>query len=161
MNCDILCPNNCRYQTCHIKNGTCFGCVSGYQGTFCKTGLFSPFLYFGKKNNGYYSYYFVNWLFGSVSAENDFKVTEVSLLPSVCVRWRLLFVFHKVNNLISKTSWPISIKTWYVECGFFKILHLYSWLLIPSNTNNHIVTMNKQGCTNIVFLMTRGAGMFV
>ncbi|XP_078327568.1 uncharacterized protein LOC111113517 isoform X2 [Crassostrea virginica] len=35
--CDIPCPNNCRYKICHIKNGTCFGCVAGYMGTFCKT----------------------------------------------------------------------------------------------------------------------------
>nr|XP_022311776.1 multiple epidermal growth factor-like domains protein 10 isoform X2 [Crassostrea virginica] len=37
MNCDIPCPYNCRYKTCHIKNGTCFGCVAGYKGRFCKT----------------------------------------------------------------------------------------------------------------------------
>nr|XP_022311199.1 uncharacterized protein LOC111116496 [Crassostrea virginica] len=38
ISCDISCPNNCRYKTCHIKNGTCFACVAGYMGTFCKTG---------------------------------------------------------------------------------------------------------------------------
>nr|XP_022305530.1 receptor-type tyrosine-protein phosphatase epsilon-like isoform X2 [Crassostrea virginica] len=37
MKCDIPCPTNCRYKTCHIKNGTCFRCVAGYMGTFCKT----------------------------------------------------------------------------------------------------------------------------
>lgn len=37
--CDIPCPNNCRYRTCHIKNGTCFGCAAGYKGTFCETGI--------------------------------------------------------------------------------------------------------------------------
>ena len=49
MNCDIQCPNNCRYKTCHIKNGTCFGCVAGYMGTFCKTGMFFPFPYLEKQ----------------------------------------------------------------------------------------------------------------
>nr|XP_022305532.1 receptor-type tyrosine-protein phosphatase epsilon-like [Crassostrea virginica] len=37
MKCDMPCPYNCKYKTCHIKNGTCFGCVAGYMGTFCKT----------------------------------------------------------------------------------------------------------------------------
>ncbi|XP_078328172.1 uncharacterized protein LOC144623585 [Crassostrea virginica] len=37
INCDIPCPKNCRYEICHIKNGTCFGCVAGYLGTFCQT----------------------------------------------------------------------------------------------------------------------------
>lgn len=39
-NCDTPCPNNCRYKTCHINKGTCFGCLAGYQGTICKTGMF-------------------------------------------------------------------------------------------------------------------------
>nr|XP_022311777.1 multiple epidermal growth factor-like domains protein 10 [Crassostrea virginica] len=36
-NCNNLCPNNCRYRTCHIQNGTCFGCEAGYKGTICAT----------------------------------------------------------------------------------------------------------------------------
>nr|XP_022311771.1 multiple epidermal growth factor-like domains protein 10 isoform X1 [Crassostrea virginica] len=36
-NCKIPCPNNCRYRTCHIQNGTCFGCEAGYKGTICAT----------------------------------------------------------------------------------------------------------------------------
>uniref|UniRef100_A0A8B8BQD7 Multiple epidermal growth factor-like domains protein 11 n=1 Tax=Crassostrea virginica TaxID=6565 RepID=A0A8B8BQD7_CRAVI len=36
-NCNILCPKYCRYRTCHIQNGTCFGCEAGYTGTVCAT----------------------------------------------------------------------------------------------------------------------------
>nr|XP_022305526.1 receptor-type tyrosine-protein phosphatase epsilon-like isoform X2 [Crassostrea virginica] len=36
-NCSIPCPNNCRYRTCHIMDGTCFGCEAGYKGTICAT----------------------------------------------------------------------------------------------------------------------------
>ncbi|XP_078330762.1 uncharacterized protein LOC111117668 [Crassostrea virginica] len=36
-NCNIPCPKNCRYRTCHIQNGTCFGCEAGYKGTICAT----------------------------------------------------------------------------------------------------------------------------
>nr|XP_022307525.1 uncharacterized protein LOC111113523 [Crassostrea virginica] len=46
INCDIPCPNNCRYKTCHINNGTCFGCESGYKGIFCKTGETIIFIVF-------------------------------------------------------------------------------------------------------------------
>lgn len=45
INCDISCPNKCRFKTCHIMNGTCFGCVAGYEGTFCKTGIFIHFFF--------------------------------------------------------------------------------------------------------------------
>ena len=54
MTCDKTCPTNCRYKTCHIKNGTCFGCVAGYQGTFCQAGIFRSFLSLGKNFDGYY-----------------------------------------------------------------------------------------------------------
>ena len=43
-NCNIPCPNNCRYRTCHIMNGTCFGCEAGFKGTICATGIFVLFL---------------------------------------------------------------------------------------------------------------------
>nr|XP_022311762.1 receptor-type tyrosine-protein phosphatase epsilon-like isoform X1 [Crassostrea virginica] len=36
-NCNKTCPGNCRYRTCHIMNGTCFGCEAGYKGTICAT----------------------------------------------------------------------------------------------------------------------------
>nr|XP_022312538.1 multiple epidermal growth factor-like domains protein 10 isoform X2 [Crassostrea virginica] len=36
-NCNIPCPNNCRYSTCHIHNGTCFECEAGYKGAVCAT----------------------------------------------------------------------------------------------------------------------------
>nr|XP_022311761.1 receptor-type tyrosine-protein phosphatase epsilon-like [Crassostrea virginica] len=36
-NCNTSCPNNCRYRSCHIMNGTCFGCEAGYKGTTCTT----------------------------------------------------------------------------------------------------------------------------
>ena len=48
MKCDTDCPENCRYKTCHIKNGICFGCEAGYNGTFCITGIFRSFLSLGK-----------------------------------------------------------------------------------------------------------------
>uniref|UniRef100_K1PJI1 Scavenger receptor class F member 2 n=1 Tax=Magallana gigas TaxID=29159 RepID=K1PJI1_MAGGI len=34
-NCDIPCPINCKESTCHIVNGSCFGCQSGWSGTYC------------------------------------------------------------------------------------------------------------------------------
>lgn len=34
-NCDILCPTNCKYNTCHIQQGTCFGCQPGWRGLYC------------------------------------------------------------------------------------------------------------------------------
>ncbi|XP_078327574.1 uncharacterized protein LOC111116514 [Crassostrea virginica] len=37
INCDIPCPINCKYSTCHILNGTCFGCKPGWTGTNCNT----------------------------------------------------------------------------------------------------------------------------
>nr|XP_034321035.1 multiple epidermal growth factor-like domains protein 6 isoform X1 [Crassostrea gigas] len=36
-NCDIPCPTNCKYNTCHIQHGTCFGCQPGWTGLYCKT----------------------------------------------------------------------------------------------------------------------------
>nr|XP_022305551.1 platelet endothelial aggregation receptor 1-like [Crassostrea virginica] len=36
-NCNISCPNNCRYKTCHIQNGTCFACEAGYKEKNCAT----------------------------------------------------------------------------------------------------------------------------
>nr|XP_022305535.1 receptor-type tyrosine-protein phosphatase alpha-like isoform X2 [Crassostrea virginica] len=35
--CNSSCPKNCRYRTCHIMDGTCFGCEAGYKGTNCAT----------------------------------------------------------------------------------------------------------------------------
>ncbi|XP_078327528.1 receptor-type tyrosine-protein phosphatase alpha-like [Crassostrea virginica] len=35
--CDTHCPNNCKYNTCHILNGDCFGCKPGWTGTNCNT----------------------------------------------------------------------------------------------------------------------------
>ena len=35
--CDIPCPVNCRNNTCHILNGECFGCRSGWTGSACNT----------------------------------------------------------------------------------------------------------------------------
>nr|XP_022305546.1 multiple epidermal growth factor-like domains protein 6 isoform X2 [Crassostrea virginica] len=35
--CNLPCPNNCRYRTCHIENGDCFNCAAGYRGILCKT----------------------------------------------------------------------------------------------------------------------------
>ncbi|XP_078330770.1 uncharacterized protein LOC111116380 [Crassostrea virginica] len=34
-NCDMVCPNNCRYNTCNIQNGDCFECKPGWTGTVC------------------------------------------------------------------------------------------------------------------------------
>lgn len=36
-NCDILCPTNCKYNTCHIQNGSCFDCHPGWTGLYCNT----------------------------------------------------------------------------------------------------------------------------
>uniref|UniRef100_A0A8W8NN71 EGF-like domain-containing protein n=1 Tax=Magallana gigas TaxID=29159 RepID=A0A8W8NN71_MAGGI len=36
-NCDILCPTICKYNTCHIQQGTCFGCQPGWTGLYCNT----------------------------------------------------------------------------------------------------------------------------
>ncbi|XP_034321050.2 uncharacterized protein [Magallana gigas] len=33
--CDNLCPINCKDSTCHVENGTCFGCKPGWIGTSC------------------------------------------------------------------------------------------------------------------------------
>nr|XP_022312137.1 neurogenic locus notch homolog protein 1-like isoform X2 [Crassostrea virginica] len=35
--CKTLCPPNCKYNTCHIQNGTCFECRPGWIGTHCNT----------------------------------------------------------------------------------------------------------------------------
>lgn len=34
-NCDILCPTNCKNNTCHIQQGICFGCQPGWTGLYC------------------------------------------------------------------------------------------------------------------------------
>lgn len=34
-NCDTPCPIYCKYNTCHIENGSCFGCQPGWIGTSC------------------------------------------------------------------------------------------------------------------------------
>nr|XP_022305543.1 protein draper-like isoform X2 [Crassostrea virginica] len=49
-NCNIPCPNNCRYRTCHIQNGTCFGCEAGYKGTICATECSDEWYGFDCKN---------------------------------------------------------------------------------------------------------------
>lgn len=38
-NCDIPCPVNCAYSTCHIDLGTCYDCKPGWTGTLCKKGM--------------------------------------------------------------------------------------------------------------------------
>lgn len=39
-NCDIPCPVNCKYNTCHIQLGTCFGCKPGWIGTSCNISMY-------------------------------------------------------------------------------------------------------------------------
>ncbi|XP_078329598.1 uncharacterized protein LOC111116561 [Crassostrea virginica] len=34
-NCDERCPTNCKYNTCHIQNGTCFECKPGWMRRTC------------------------------------------------------------------------------------------------------------------------------
>lgn len=34
-NCDLPCPSNCKDSICHIENGNCFVCKSGWTGTYC------------------------------------------------------------------------------------------------------------------------------
>ncbi|XP_061170703.1 uncharacterized protein LOC133180146 [Saccostrea echinata] len=34
--CDEKCPKNCQEQRCNIINGTCVGCLPGWNGTFCE-----------------------------------------------------------------------------------------------------------------------------
>ncbi|XP_052693428.1 LOW QUALITY PROTEIN: teneurin-4-like [Crassostrea angulata] len=38
-NCDILCPINCKYNTCQIQLGSCFGCNAGWARTTCDTRM--------------------------------------------------------------------------------------------------------------------------
>ena len=95
MECDIPCPNNCRYKTCHIKNGTCFGCVAGYMGTFCKTGMFCSFLSLGKSSDGYYFYVYLQKTILSHLRHLAFHLRSAS--DVVCRSF-------SVNNLFSKTS---------------------------------------------------------
>lgn len=38
-NCDQPCSNNCKDNTCHIENGTCFECKPGWTGIYCKTSM--------------------------------------------------------------------------------------------------------------------------
>uniref|UniRef100_A0A8W8NYI5 EGF-like domain-containing protein n=1 Tax=Magallana gigas TaxID=29159 RepID=A0A8W8NYI5_MAGGI len=35
-NCDMSCPVNCAYSTCHSDLGTCYDCKPGWTGTLCK-----------------------------------------------------------------------------------------------------------------------------
>ena len=56
-NCNLNCPINCRYRTCHIQNGTCFGCEAGYRGTICVTGIFSSVIFKVFRSNGKPFYY--------------------------------------------------------------------------------------------------------
>eukprot|EP00105_Crassostrea_gigas_P040325 XP_019924473.1 PREDICTED: multiple epidermal growth factor-like domains protein 11 [Crassostrea gigas] len=35
--CNIPCPDNCKNDTCHIQNGSCFSCKRGWTGISCKT----------------------------------------------------------------------------------------------------------------------------
>lgn len=37
-NCSITCPVNCKDRACHIENGTCFECMQGWTGSYCKSG---------------------------------------------------------------------------------------------------------------------------
>lgn len=39
INCDKPCPANCKENLCHIENGSCFGCKTGWTGKFCDTGI--------------------------------------------------------------------------------------------------------------------------
>lgn len=38
--CYQRCPKNCQEDHCHILNGTCLGCVSGYTGPTCNERKF-------------------------------------------------------------------------------------------------------------------------
>nr|XP_034321059.1 multiple epidermal growth factor-like domains protein 6 isoform X2 [Crassostrea gigas] len=37
INCDKPCPANCKDNLCHIENGSCFWCKTGWTGKFCDT----------------------------------------------------------------------------------------------------------------------------
>lgn len=39
LNCSLPCPQNCQEGRCNIVDGSCLGCVPGYNGLFCDTGL--------------------------------------------------------------------------------------------------------------------------
>lgn len=34
--CNTKCPENCENNICHIQNGNCFACTSGWTGAICK-----------------------------------------------------------------------------------------------------------------------------
>ena len=38
-NCNVPCPVNCKTNTCHIQDGSCFGCKPGWRGATCNTGI--------------------------------------------------------------------------------------------------------------------------
>lgn len=57
-NCDIHCPMNCKDNTCHIQNGTCFMCNPGWTGVYCDTSkTINLFLRF-QVLRGNYDYFF-------------------------------------------------------------------------------------------------------
>lgn len=35
--CEYPCPINCKFNKCHIQNGTCFSCRPGWSGIYCNT----------------------------------------------------------------------------------------------------------------------------
>ena len=43
--CASECPNNCQEGHCHITEGTCLGCLTGYIGPTCNTGKEYHFIY--------------------------------------------------------------------------------------------------------------------
>ena len=48
-NCEIPCPNKCKYNTCHIQNGNCLGCQPGWTGTVCYPSTLIYCIYYIRK----------------------------------------------------------------------------------------------------------------
>lgn len=42
-NCSLSCPLKCQEGHCNIIDGTCLGCVDGYQGPHCNNGNYVGF----------------------------------------------------------------------------------------------------------------------
>lgn len=45
LGCDKQCPKNCKGNTCHIQEGTCFACESGWTGQHCNTGMITSYIF--------------------------------------------------------------------------------------------------------------------
>lgn len=78
-NCSLSCPLKCQEGHCNVIDGTCLGCVDGYQGPYCNNGNYVGFEIFNvlpARQDKYTFAVFNVWFFFIVKQFLMFRVME-------------------------------------------------------------------------------------